>query len=493
MLPRSGVKRHFSCFAPIRPQGDTMSGSTSGNAERSPDPRDVGFSISRRTFLAGSATAAATVALAACSSSSKAADTTAAGADTTAVAADTTVAGAAATTVAAGAGADLGEVSFGSNYSDDKPKSAMAAAMAATGIKVKINTVDHNSYQENFNTYIQQPDDVVAWFAGYRMRAFAAKGVVSDISDVWANLPDLSGGFKNAATGTDGKQYFVPLYFYPWAVHYRKSLFTEKGYTIPTTWDETLALCEKMKADGITPFAAANDGGWPQMGMFDMINMRTNGYDFHVSLMGGKENWTDPKVKQVFTNWSTITKYYQPDVNSRTWQDAATAFGKKEVGMYLLGTFITSNFDPAKDPTAQAIIDDIDFFAFPSIDAAHGQDAVEAPIDGCMMAKSPKNPAGAKALLTALGGAAPIDAYISLDPSVVAANSKAKTGGYTAIQKKSAELVGSAKFISQFLDRDTDPDFASKVVGPALKDYLSGDDIDKILKTVEEQKATYTF
>ena len=476
-----------------------------GNAERSPDPRDVGFSISRRTFLAGSAATAAAAALAACSSDAKSADTTAAAADTTTAAVDTTAAGAAttaaadttvagaATTVAAGAGADLGEVSFGSNYSDDKPKSAMAATMAATGIKVKINTVDHNSYQENFNTYIQQPDDVVSWFAGYRMRAFAAKGVVGDVSDVWANLPDLSGGFKNAATGSDGKQYFVPLYFYPWAVHYRKSLFTEKGYTVPKTWDELLALCEKMKADGITPFAAANDGGWPQMGMFDMINMRTNGYDFHVSLMGGKESWTDPKVKQVFTNWSTITDFYQPDPNSRTWQDAATAFGKKEVGMYLLGTFVTSNFDPKTDPEAQAIIDDIDFFPFPMIDAQYGQDAVEAPIDGFMMAKSPKNPAGAKALLTALGGAAPIDAYISLDPSVVAANSKAKTGGYTALQKKSAELVGSAKFISQFLDRDTDPDFASKIVGPALKDFLSGDPIDKILKTVEEQKATYTF
>ena len=475
----------------------------SGNAERSPDPRDVGFSLTRRTLLLGGAAAAAAAALAACGSDSNSADTTvAAAADTTAAAAvdttaaaavDTTAAAAADTTVAAAAAGDLGEVTFGSNYSDDKPKAAMAATMAATGLNVKINTVDHNSYQENFNTYIQQPDDVVSWFAGYRMRAFASKGVVGDVSDVWAKLPDLSGGFKNAATGTDGKQYFVPLYFYPWAVHYRKSVFADKGYAIPKTWDELLALSAKMKADGITPFAGANDGGWPQMGMFDMINMRTNGYDFHVSLMGGKESWTDPKVKQVFTNWSTITDFYQPDPNSRTWQDAATAFGKKEVGMYLLGTFVTSNFDPKTDPEAQAIIDDIDFFPFPMIDAQYGQDAVEAPIDGFMMAKSPKNEAGAKALLAALGGAAPIDAYISVDPSVVAANAKAKTDGYSALQKRSAELVGSAKYISQFLDRDTDPDFASKVIGPAIKDFLSGDDIDTILKTVEEQKATYKF
>ncbi|MBI4933318.1 MAG: carbohydrate ABC transporter substrate-binding protein [Actinobacteria bacterium] len=449
--------------------------------ESSPSPSEVGFSlVSRRTLLAGAAAIGGAAVLAAC------------GDDDSSSSGDT--AGATETTAAAGGGGDLGEVTYGSNYSDPKDSAAIAAAVEATGLNVKINTVDHNSYQENFNTYIQQPDDVVSWFAGYRMRAFAGKGVVGDISDVWAKLTDMSEGFKNASTALDGKQYFVPFYFYPWAVHYRKSLFEEKGYEIPATWDDLLALAEKMKGDGIIPFAAANDGGWPQMGMFDMINMRTNGYDFHVSLMGGKESWTDDKVKKVFSNWSSLLDYYQPDVNGRTWQDAATALGKKEVGMYLLGTFVTSNFDPATDPEAQGIIDDIDFFAFPEIDPAYKQDAVEAPIDGFMMAKTPKNEAGAKALLEAFGGAATIDAYIGVNPAVVAANSAAKTDGYNALQKKSAELVGAAKYISQFLDRDTDPDFAAKVVGKALQDFLADPTtIDTVLATVEEQKQTYTF
>lgn len=462
---------------------NTPSPSTTWSPSASPSPSEVGFSIfSRRSLFAGAAGVAAVGLLAACGSDDSSSEGTTAPEGSTASGGST------------GGGAATGTVSFGSNYSDEKPKAAMAAAIAATGVDVKVNTVDHNSYQENFNTYIQQPDDVVSWFAGYRMRAFAGKGVVSDITDVWANLPDMSEGFKNASSGLDGKQYFVPFYFYPWAIHYRKSLFEEKGYEIPQNWPELLALCEKMKADGVTPFAAANDGGWPQMGMFDMINMRTNGYDFHVSLMGGKESWTDDKVKKVFENWSTILDYQQPDANGRTWQDAATALGKKEVGMYLLGTFVTSNFDPSKDPEAQAIIDDIDFFAFPEIDPAYKQDAVEAPIDGFMMAKSPKNADGAKALLAGLGGAPAIDAYIGVDPSVVAANGKANTSGYNALQKKSAELVGSAKYISQFLDRDTDPDFASQVVGKGLADFLADPStIDAILSTIEEQKQTYTF
>ena len=139
----------------------------------------------------------------------------------------------------------------------------------------------------------------------------------------------FSEGFKTASTALDGKQYFVPFYYYPWAVFYRKSVFEAGGYEIPTTWDEFKALLDQMQADGITPLAAANDGSWPQMGMFDMLNLRINGYDFHVSLMGGQESWTDDRVKQVFTTWEELLPYYQPDANGRTWQDAATGLGQR--------------------------------------------------------------------------------------------------------------------------------------------------------------------
>ena len=151
--------------------------------------------------------------------------------------------------------------------------------------------------------------------------------------------------------------------------------------------------------------------------------------------------------------------------------------------MYLLGTFMTSNF------TDQAIIDDIDFFGFPEINPEFGQDAVEAPIDGFMMAASPKNEAAAKELLAFMGTAVAEEAYLAIDPSSVGASSVASTANYNAIQKKSAEFVGAAKYISQFLDRDTNPEFASNVMGDALAQFIENPgDIDKILANVEEQK-----
>ena len=446
-------------------------------------PSEGSSDLTRRRLLAGAGLAGVGAVLAACGSSTKSATpaTTAAGAATTTAGAATTAKAAAVAT----AGKAKGDLSFGSNFSNDKPKAALQAMVDGFGnkdVKVKINTTDHNTFQDNIVQYLQQPDDVISWFAGYRMQTVAAKGLIGDISDVWAKADGLSDAYKKASTAADGKQYFMPLYYYPWGVHYKKSLFAEKGYKVPVSWDEWMALLDKMKTDKITPLVAANDGKWPQMGMFDQLNMRTNGYDFHVSLMAGKEKWTDDRVVNVFKTWEKLIPFQQAGANGRKWEEGAAALGAKEAGLYLIGTFLTGQYK------VQADIDDIDFFAFPTIDAKYGQDAVEAPIDGFMMAAKPKNPEAAKEFLAYIGTAAAEEAYLKIDPSNVAANSKASTANYSAIQKKSAEFVGKAKQISQFLDRDTDPTFVDQVK-PVLAGFLEDPKtIGEALKSLEEKK-----
>ncbi|MFZ1579152.1 MAG: ABC transporter substrate-binding protein, partial [Nostocoides sp.] len=169
---------------------------------------------------------------------------------------------------------------------------------ANNGLTVKINTVDHNTFQENINNYLQgSPDDVFMWFAGYRMRFFASQGLAGDISDVWSGMQGLNDALKKSSTGDDGKQYFIPSTYYPWALFYRKSVWEEKGYEIPKTLDELKTLGAKMKSDGLAPIAFGDKDGWPAMGTFDAINMRVNGSDFHVNLMAGKVDWAGDQVK----------------------------------------------------------------------------------------------------------------------------------------------------------------------------------------------------
>ncbi|MEU8262447.1 ABC transporter substrate-binding protein [Micromonospora sp. NPDC048999] len=384
-------------------------------------------------------------------------------------------------------GADAKTVSLGSNQSDPKPKDVIAKVMdgfkTSSGVEVAINTVDHNTFQENINNYLQgKPDDVFMWFAGYRMRFFAAKGLTGDVSDVWGKLSGYSDAFKKASTGDDGKQYFVPSSYYPWAVFYRKSVWQQHGYQVPQTLDELTTLAGQMKKDGLVPIAFADKDGWPAMGTFDILNLRINGYQFHVDLMAGKEAWTSDKVKTVFDTWAGLLPIHQPDALGRTWQEAAQSVQQKKSGMYLLGLFVAQQFGDDEQ-------DDLDFFTFPEIDSTVGAKALDAPIDGYMMARKPKSPANARKLLEWVGSKDAADITVKNDPSTLVANTGADTSGYTALQRKAAELVGSATEIAQFLDRDTRPDFASTVIIPAFQQFIKDPkDIGGLLTSIENQK-----
>ncbi|MCX5135173.1 MULTISPECIES: ABC transporter substrate-binding protein [unclassified Streptomyces] len=390
-----------------------------------------------------------------------------------------------------GSSADPKTVTLGSNASDAVPKKAFAEIYAAfkkqSGVTVDVNTKDHNTFQEQINSYLQgTPDDVFNWFAGYRMQFFASKKLASPIDDVWdkigGNFPDA---MKKLSKGQDGKYYFVPLYTYPWAIFYRKSVFQQHGYEVPTTWDQLVALCKKMKKDGLVPIAFADKDAWPAMGTFDQINFRLNGYDFHVELMGGKASWTDPKVKAVFDHWAELLPYHQDGFMGRTWQDAAQTMVAKKAGMYLLGSFVAQQF------TNKADLDDLDFFAFPEMNPAYGQDTVEAPTDGFMVSKAPKNHSGVVKLLEYLGTPAAEQIYLKADSSVVAASSKADTSSYSALQKKAYEMISGAKSLTQFMDRDSRPDFTSTVMQPGLQKFLQNPKgVDGLLSSIERQKKT---
>ena len=185
----------------------------------------------------------------------------------------------------------------------------------------------------------------------------------------------------------------------------------------------------------------------------------------------------------MFKNWADLLPLHQEGSLGRTWQDAAGALLNKKAGMYLLGMFVGQQFPEGPDR------DDLDFFPFPQIEAAYGVETVEAPIDGFMLSKSTENVDGGKALLEDLASADAQNIYLASDPNNVGTNNETDTSKYNALQKKAAELVGQAKHITQFLDRDTRPDFASTVMIPSLQQFIAKpSDINGILESIEQQK-----
>ncbi len=369
-----------------------------------------------------------------------------------------------------GAAALTGTLHVGNNHSDPSDLKGMQNIDAAflkenPGVNLVLNTVDHGTFQDQINNYLTTtPDDVFCWFSGFRMRFFASKGLATPLDDIWPALKsNFTAGFTTAATGDDGKIWGIPVDYYPWAVFYRKSVFQAKGYTVPATFDDLLTLCAKMKSDGIVPIAFADKDGWPAMGTFDILNLRLNGYDFHVGLMTGKEKWTDPKVATVFQTWQKLLPFYTPGFSGLTWQQACDTLVRKQAGMYLLGLFLTGEIDTVD--TTGAAKADTDFFPFPFMgNSFDAEKSLDAPIDIMMMsAKSQTlqaDLANSKAYLSFWGKGSTQFIMYQANNGLIPAASDVDTTKYDVLTQKATQIVSNAVKITQFLDRDTRPDFA---------------------------------
>ena len=446
--------------------------------------------VSRRTVLKGMAGAAGLVSIpaiiAACST--PAASTVAsAGAPAATSAASVPAA-------TAGASAATGTLTLGSNASDPTPKAAIQAVVdaftAATGFTVKVNTVDHGSFQDNLSQYLQAtPDDVITWFSGHRMRFFANQGLFTPIDDVWATVKaNFSGAMEAAATNTDGKVYLIPFDTYAWTVYYRKSVWADKGYQIPATLADFKTLAAKMKTDGLVPIGLGDKDGWPAQGHFDIINLRENGFQYHIDLMNGKAKWTDAQVKKAFEVWRTLLPFYQEGAAGRKWQDGAAGLVQKTTGM-MLQPQVGETFAAA----GASEFADLDHFPWPS----HGTEfdaekSLDAPIDGFMLtAKSPTlaaNINAAKAFLEFVAKGSTQQIFVKTNTANIGAANDVDPTLYTPQQQKQVEAIAAAKNVAQFLDRDTRSDFAGPQGMQAfLINFLQkpDQDLDTYLKGIQ--------
>ncbi|MGA1507790.1 MAG: ABC transporter substrate-binding protein [Aquiluna sp.] len=400
--------------------------------------------------------------------------------------------GIAGATMLAGCASDVGPLSFGVRTVDESPvrqaEALVAAYVAKTGNEVTPNFTESNAFQNNLSQYLQgTPDDAFQWMAGYRMQFFAQQGLLVDISDVWDEIGDqYSESYKIASTGLDGNQYFIPQSWYPWGLHFRKSMMAEIGLNPEDiyNWDDMMGALEELKGQGLIGLASADKGGWEAMGTFDILNARINGYQFHVDLLGGREKWTDDRVKEVFRHWEMLLPYMNTNVLDLEWDGAMQLLLQRQAGFFMNGSWFGANFLEQ----SQEDYDDLWIVPFPEINPDHGRDTIDAPIDGLCVAANGSNPDGGKDFLKFAADIEGVQAIIDVGIPYTSANSLQDTSAYDAFQQQQLAVMGEAKYITQFLDRDTRPDFAGPVVGPSFQEWFRDpSSVDSILESMQSQ------
>jgi multiple sugar transport system substrate-binding protein len=401
----------------------------------------------------------------------------------------TVAAATAATLMATSAFAQQRELVINTDTSDPAPKAAFQQLIndfeaANPDIKVKWNLFDHEGYKTAIRNFLTaDAPDLANWYAGNRMAPFVNAGQFEDVTDVWEQN-GLNDKLKSAAASMtiDGKKWGVPYTYYQWGIYYNKTVFADNGVEIPKTWDQFLAACAKFKAAGIDCTTTGTKALWPSGGWFDYMDLRTNGYEFHMDLTAGKIAWTDPRVKKVFENWAELIKpgYVTANHAALDWQDALPLLAQGKAATYLMGNFAVA---PLKD--AGMTNDTLGFFQFPEITPGIPM-AEDAPTDTVHIPSGAKNKADAKKFLAFLAQA-DTQTKINAELGQLPVNNQSSVADDPFLQD-GFKMLSNAYALAQFFDRDAPAEMAKAGMEGFQEFMVKPDNIDRILDRLEKTR-----
>ncbi|WP_102107322.1 ABC transporter substrate-binding protein [Oceaniglobus roseus] len=385
-----------------------------------------------------------------------------------------------------------GDLVIFSDMSNPAPRAVMEGMVARfkemnPDLNIELTIIDREAYKTQIRNFLTaNSPDVANWYAGNRMAPYVDAGLFEDISDVWeGDMSENLASTKGALT-IDGKQYGVPYTYYQWGVYYRKDIYDQYGLSEPEDWETLKSNCQTLLDNGVKCFTIGTKFLWTAAGWFDYLNMRTNGFDYHMKLTAGEIPWTDEGVKKTFANWRELIDMgaYIDNHTAYSWQEALPFMLNGEAAAYLMGNFAVA---PMRE--GGLTDDQLDYYQFPTItpDTPKGEDA---PTDTFHIPSSAKNKENAKAFLKFVTsaenqtlinagdalGQLPVNAQSSVD------DDKFLKEGFDVLSNK------APGGIAQFFDRDAPAEMA-KVAMEGFQEFMvRPDNIDRILDRLENAR-----
>lgn len=377
------------------------------------------------------------------------------------------IAVAAAATLLLAIPAQAGELTFWHAYAGQQDKvefinyAISAFEKAHPDIKLNVMGAEQSSYKTKLNTAMAagNPPDVFYTLPGGFLGAFVAGGQVAPL-DAYLAKDNWGASFLPSAlaqTSENGHTYAVPIDIDSTVFWYDKALFASKGWTVPKTWDELVALCAKIKADGEIPLALGNKDSWPATFWFQYLEMRLKGSGVISAFLANKPGATlGPEGTEAFQRIAELSSkgYFPIGFNGMTDQEANILFLNGRAAMLLNGTW---EIGAAADAPSTF---KLGFFPFPSVQGGKGDqsDVLAGVAAGFGISSKTKDEADAVTLLRFLTSPAVMTKYVELRKTMVTvkgATTEAAAG--PVLYGISHDLLSKAGHLDPFYDTAMHP------------------------------------
>lgn len=188
-------------------------------------------------------------------------------------------------------------------------------------------------------------------------------------ADLFMDISDFEGitNVKQSYLDMDEELEFVPkegTYALPYVANaagilYNKDMFEEHGWQVPETWDEFVALCEQIQAEGMLPLYLGYKDTWTCLAPWNALAVGLTDSDTCNQVNMGNTTF-EKSYREVAEKMKVLLDYAEANPYAYGYNDACTAFAREQSAMYPIGSYAVPQI---KSVNPQM---NIDSFTFPA-------------------------------------------------------------------------------------------------------------------------------
>ncbi|MFY1617369.1 ABC transporter substrate-binding protein [Micromonospora sp. WMMD736] len=313
---------------------------------------------------------------------------------------------------------------------------------------------------------------------GADTKAMAEQNMPAD----WLKYGTVNGTLYGVPLGANVKSF----------VWYSPKTFKEKGWEVPTTWDQLISLSDKIAASGMKPWCVGVESGdatgWPATDWIEDVILRTQGPEVYDQWTTHAIPFNDPRIVDAVDRAGSILKNEKyvnggfggvKSITTTAFQEAGLPVTTGKCAMHRQASFYANQF-----PEGTKVAADGDAFAFyfPAIDPAKGKPVLGAGEFVVAYADRPE----VQAVQTYLASAEYVNSRAKLGNWVTANNKLDIANVASPIDKLSVQILQDKTGTFRFDGSDLMP--AAVGAGTFWKgmiDWLNGKQTAPVLQGIE--------
>lgn len=205
-------------------------------------------------------------------------------------------------------------------------------------IKLIDDPIPADKYFNNLEINLEgkQADPIVSiWQNRVWNNQMFKRGYLVDLTTLLPEFKKVPPHHQYNFMTNEGKAFAAPVSAQYTGMLYNKKIFRENGVTPPVTWDEFIALCQKLKGAGVTPLMFQVKDAWHIHYGFDlMMKPFLGGPSFINALKSGKYDFTNPKFVDALKRLKSLEPYFPKNYTGLGYSDAQNMIATEQVAIW---------------------------------------------------------------------------------------------------------------------------------------------------------------